>query len=68
VREVKLAKLSLKMSENRYTHSLIAQNIGLTPSAMSSRMNKKTEWSLIEMCKVMDILKIPYSQIKEYFN
>ncbi len=66
--DVKLVKLKKKMKENRYSQGLIAQEIGLTPSAMSARMNQKTEWRLEEMSKIMNLLKIPPSQIVEYFS
>lgn len=61
------AKLRGEIAAHDISHSDFAYGIGLSPCAVSQRLNYRKEWHLNEMYAVMDFFGLPYSQLPEYF-
>lgn len=49
------------------TQKAFADAMGMNVATLSGKLNSKTTWTLAEIDKVCDILKIPTSEIQEYF-
>lgn len=62
-----LHKLRAKMYEYDYTSYDIAIAINRSPAYISTRLNKKLDWSLNECIKIAEVLKIPNEKKAEYF-
>lgn len=44
--------LIVEMKRSRVTQTKVAEVLGITNTAVSNKMKGKTEWTLLEMCKI----------------
>jgi len=70
---VPFKQLRLRIDELGMTHiyfaKILGKKVGLEfyPHTLSKRMTGKVQWQLNEMYAAMDILKLPYDLLPEYF-
>ena len=60
-------KLREAMKENGISQEYLGELLNLSSSCISKRMRGVVEWRINEIYEVLDILRIPYSQLQEYF-
>ncbi len=60
-------KLRAKMHELEIPQWKLAEALYLTPCAVSLYFTRKIEWRISTIYAVCDCLKIPYTEISEYF-
>ncbi|AJA42620.1 Cro-like phage repressor (endogenous virus) [Clostridium phage phiCT9441A] len=51
-------KLKGKIVEKCYTQKILAKELGITPQALNSKINKRTQFTLDEVVKLTSILEI----------
>lgn len=51
-------KLKGKLKEEDYTQKEIADLLGITPQAFNSKINNRTQFTLSEVIKMINILRI----------
>lgn len=61
------AKLRGLIREKYHTERAFAEAIGLTPAALSLKLNNKDEWSDREIAKACEVLGIDLEMIGLYF-
>lgn len=54
---------TLGLTPNNY----LAEQIGMSESALNDRYADRTKWRIDEIYKVMDLIKKPYEEIYKYF-
>lgn len=64
---MRFAMLRAAMLGAGYKQSEVAEKIGISPVAFSRRMNGKYPFSLDEVYKLLELLKLPSSEIHTYF-
>ncbi|MEF9966883.1 MAG: DUF739 family protein [Longicatena sp.] len=50
-----------------YIETAFAKEIDLSAVTLSSKLNGKTGFTESEMCRIMDVLGIDYSEVARYF-
>lgn len=61
-------KLRGRIVEMGLTNKSLAEKIGLTEVGMSKRLNGKIQFTLKEICAIVDVLDIPKYEVADYFN
>ena len=61
------AKLRGKMAEMEVTGEALSNFLGKNRGYVSQRMSKNISWSIDEVYKILDFLKIPREEIFTYF-
>ena len=61
------SKLLGRIKEKGFTQESLAKHIGITPGAMSLKLNNQTHFKQKEMFAICEALDIPISDIGEYF-
>ncbi len=61
------AKLRHAIEDADLSHSEFASRIGIGHTALSQRLNCRKQWTLGEMYAALDTLKLPHSELSEYF-
>jgi antitoxin component HigA of HigAB toxin-antitoxin module len=61
------AKIRSKMDEYEIGQIELAEMLGMSLSYISSRLTNKKPWDMRDAYKLMDLFKIPYEQMHEYF-
>lgn len=51
-------KLKGKMVERKYTQKNLAKEIGITPQSLNAKLNKRSQFTLDEVTKLISILDI----------
>lgn len=51
-------KLKGKLKEEEYTQKEIAELLGITPQAFNAKINNRTQFTLNEVIKMINILRI----------
>lgn len=64
---MKFKKLRGKMKEEDYTQVKIAEVLEITPQSFSSKINGRTQFTLSEVIKMADTLKID-NPVDIFFN
>ncbi|MGX4600289.1 helix-turn-helix domain-containing protein [Faecalimicrobium sp. JNUCC 81] len=57
-KEMRFRKLKGKLKEEDYTQKEIAEILDITPQAFNSKINNRTQFTLDEVIKMTNILKI----------
>lgn len=60
-------KLRGKIKEKFGSESKLAKTIGLSPTSLSYRLNNGVEFSSTEIYRIIAVLDLESSEIKEYF-
>ena len=61
------SKLRGAIREKFHTEGAFAAALGISPTALSNKLNNKDEWRGSEIALACDLLGIPPEQIAEYF-
>ena len=61
-------KLCGLIREKYRTQGALANEIGMNPSTLSSKLSGRSQWSYSEVCKVCFALGIPMADAPVYFN
>lgn len=61
------AKLRGRIVEKFGSQSAFAKEIGWRDALLSAKLNNKSEWSLPDIMKACELLKIPASEAHLYF-
>lgn len=64
---MKYAKLKGRIREVYGTDAAFAQAMGVSKSAMSMRLNHKSQWSVEDVRRAIQLLGIPETEIGIYF-
>lgn len=64
----KMNKLRGRIVEMGLTNKSLAEKIGLTEVGMSKRLNGRIQFTLKEICAIVDVLDIPKYEVADYFN
>lgn len=65
--EVTYPKLRGKMAEEGVSQIMIAEVLGISQQAMTSKMNNRISFSQKDMVKICKILNIPIEEVGRYF-
>lgn len=60
-------KLRGRIKEVCGTQAAFAVAMGLTPTSVSEKLNRKSEWTQREIINACRVLKIEYPSLHEYF-
>lgn len=65
--ERRFQKLRRALKESDIDESYLARRLLLSESTVSFRMTAKYPWKIDECYQIMDMLKLPHSELSEYF-
>jgi len=60
-------KIRVRLLELGMEHRYLAKKLGMCPASLSGRMTGRFAWTIDDMYKVMDIMRVPYEELHEYF-
>ena len=60
-------KLRGKIKEKYSTLTIFSRELGISRTALSERLNNKSNFSDSEMLKACELLEIPLEKVQEYF-
>lgn len=60
-------RIYMRMREKKIKSSKLAPLVGLSPSALSKRLNGVTAWNIDECYRVLDELEIDRRELPKYF-
>lgn len=64
---MEFAKLRGRIKERYHTEKAFAQAMGMSPSALSMRLNSKTRWIPVEICRACNLLGLSGGEHYDYF-
>ena len=63
----KFAHLRALMVEHEYDQTQLARKLGISYTTMSTRLNRRSAWTIDEMYLIMDLFSVPHERLHEIF-